>query len=68
MESLPPPSACGSLCVSPFSLMADNLAVALQMAGHDSEVHFPELSYSLRSPQFTAQSTGGVPAALLSGV
>ena len=47
---------CLSLSVSPSSLIADNLVVAFQMAGHDSEVHFPELSYSLWSAQFTVKA------------
>lgn len=48
MESLLSP-----ICVSlSSSLIDDNLVVALQMTGHDSEVHFPELSYGLWSTQY----------------
>lgn len=67
LDGISPFSVCVSLSVSlPSSLIADNLVVALQMTGHDSEVHFPELSYSLWSTQFSVQSTDGVQAALFS--
>lgn len=49
-------SVCLSLSVSPSSVIADNLVVAFKMAGHYSEVYFPELSYSLRSAQFTEKA------------
>lgn len=37
-------------------MIADNLVVAFQMAGHDSGVHFPELSCSSWSARFTAKA------------
>lgn len=43
MESLFYPSVCVCVSLSPSSVITDNLVVAFQMAGHDSEVHFPEL-------------------------
>lgn len=47
MQSLFYPCVCVCvsflLSVSPSPVITDNLVVAFQMAGHDSEVHFPEL-------------------------
>lgn len=60
MESLLSPSVSLLLCVSPSSVIADNLVMAFQMAGHNSEVHFPESSYCSWRMRFIVQALGDV--------